>query len=244
MRNVCLVAVSALALFATPALAREPEGAADKADKPAPEAGKPEQPIIRKDLTAEDVVATPATDLNLTKNEIPPLLVSAEERPYALSGLTGCRQIAAAIGELDGVLGEDIDLPQEQNRRMQPGRVAQSVVGMFIPFRGLIREISGANAHDRELQAAVMAGVARRSFLKGVGQTKGCRYPARSATMEVFNARMAALNAEPPTPARTAEADAEKTRSLDGEQPTPARGCGGNASGQRYVSQPVVQRTD
>ena len=39
------------------------------------------------------------------------------------------------------------------------GSVAKSVVGALIPFRGVIREISGANKHEREFQDAIMAGV-------------------------------------------------------------------------------------
>ena len=45
----------------------------------------------------------------------------------------------------------------------------------------LIREISGANEQDRRLLLAVQAGFARRAFLKGFGQARGCRYPARAA---------------------------------------------------------------
>jgi hypothetical protein len=201
-------------------------------------AAEPETPVTQKDLTATDVVATPATDLNLRKNEIPALLLTAQERPYTLRGLVSCQQIAAEIGEFDRVLGDDVDLPQEGGRRVQPGRMAQSVVGSLIPFRGLIREATGANAHERSLQSAVLAGVARRSFLKGIGQGKGCRYPARAATLEVFNARMAALNegAEPP---RARPADAEPA---PGTAPRESRND--DARGTRYVSRPVIQRTN
>jgi hypothetical protein len=160
-----LLALSAATLFAMPAVAREP--------------GKP---ISQQDVSAVDVAATPANDLNLRKEEIPPLLIAAEQHPYSLSGLGNCRRLTAAVGGLDAVLGDDVDFPQADDRRIRPGRVAQSVVGSFIPFRGLIREISGASEHDRQLQTAILAGVARRSFLKGTGQARGCRYPARAAT--------------------------------------------------------------
>ena len=216
MRKMTLLALSMLAL--TSATAQAEPGVADQPDKP----------ITQKDVTATDVIATPATDLNLKKDEIPALLVAAQERPYALRGLDNCRQLAAAIGDLDAVLGEDVDVPQTEGRRTSPGRVAQSVVGSFIPFRGLIREVSGANSRDRALQAAILSGVARRSFLKGIGQGKGCRYPARSATLDVFNARMAALE-EGRDPPRAKPADAE---------PASDRG---NSRAVRYVSRPVVQ---
>ncbi len=175
-----LAVTAALAMFAAmPALSAEPD-----------------KPVTKKDVTAGDVVATPVTDLNLRKGEVPPLLIAAGQRPYALSGLGGCQQLAAAIGELDAVLGDDIDVPQLGERRTTPGRVAQSVVGSFIPFRGLIREVSGASSRDKELQAAIWAGIARRSFLKGVGETRGCRYPARSVTPEVYARRMTELETQ------------------------------------------------
>jgi hypothetical protein len=99
-----------------------------------------------------------------------------------------CAHIAAAVGELDAILGEDIDVTYARNQRIAPGRTAQAALGSFIPFRGLIREVSGASAHERRLQAAIYAGTARRAFLKGVGQQRGCRYPARSATLQVIAA--------------------------------------------------------
>lgn len=217
MRKMSWLAFSAFALAASPALAQS---------------GEPEKPITQKDVTAKDVVSTPATDLNLKKDEIPAILLAAEERPYTLSGLSTCRQLATAIGELDSVLGEDVDVPQTEGKRTTPGRVAQSVVGSFIPFRGLIREVSGANSRDRALQAAILSGVARRSFLKGIGQGKGCRYPARSATLDVFNERLAALE-EGREPPRARPADAEPTSSSRSD-----------TRAVRYVSRPMVQRAD
>ena len=226
MHRLPSAGVLALLLLTTPALATQPE-----------------TPITQKDLSARDVVATPATDLNLGQDEIPALLVAAEERPYTLRGLASCQHIAAEIARFDALLGEDIDLPKEGGRRVQPGRMARSVVGSLIPFRGLIREVSGANAHDRALQEAVLAGVGRRAFLKGVGEKQGCRYPARSATLEVFNQRMAALStgAEPP---RLSPDDAEPAPAAAPAPPAVREAASGSpGSAVRYVSRPVVQRT-
>jgi hypothetical protein len=202
MRRVLFFIASTLALLGTPVLAGEP----DKTQAP-------DKPLADRDVGAKEVVETPATDLNIKKEPIPMLLVAAEQRPYRLSGIGTCQQIAAAIREFDTVLGDDLDLPQTDNRRMTPGRVAQSVVGAFIPFRGVIREASGANQHDRDMQAAVLAGVARRSFLKGIGQGKGCRYPARSATLDISNRRLPALDTKRET-RKTGAADAA-ARSAD-----------------------------
>jgi hypothetical protein len=168
MHRLIIVSLSALALSATPAVSREP--------------ARPDKPITDREVNAVDVATTPMTDLNIRKEEIPQLVIDAQLKPYDLNGLKSCRQIAAMVGQFDAVLGDDLDLPQVEGDRVSPGRVAQSVVGSFIPFRGIIREVSGANDQRRRMQLAIEAGMARRAFLKGVGQERGCRYPARSAT--------------------------------------------------------------
>lgn len=178
-RMVRIIPLVVLAFMAAPALA-------------APE---PEKPITQRDPSAVDVIATPASDLNLKKGEIPAILLSAQNAPYDLTGLRGCRDLAAEVGRLDAVLGEDIDIAQAPSRRLSAGKVAQSVVGSFIPFRGVIREISGANEQDRRLQLAIYSGSSRRSFLKGVGLQRGCPWPARSATPAML-ARIAERNAD------------------------------------------------
>jgi hypothetical protein len=191
--------------------------------KPA-EAKEPDKPVSDREPSMGDAMATPASDLNLKKDTIPPLLLTAQERPYTLVGLRRCPEIAAAVGELDAVLGPDVDLPVEARNRMTAGRVAQAAVGSFIPFRGLIREISGANEQERKIQTAVQAGVARRAYLKGVGEARGCRYPARSAGP----ADIAALVAPP----AQAQAEAKPERKPSRKQ---------RSKGVTFTSEPVVQ---
>jgi hypothetical protein len=229
MRSVTLSIVSTLALFATPVLAGEPNK-----DQESDKTQEPDKPVTNHEVGAKEVIETPTTDLNITKTHIPLVLVAAQQQPYTLSGLGTCQRLAAGIGELDAVLGDDLDLPRSNGKATSPGRVAQSVVNSFIPFSGVIREVSGANAHDREMQAAILAGVARRSFLKGVGQAKGCRYPARSATLSMINQKAATLNADVKHhPAREADAEAKT------EQPSR-----GDTATVHYVSRPKVQQTD
>ncbi len=168
----------ALALSAVPASARDEE---------------PRQ-VNDDTVTARDVAITPIEDLNLENDEIPPLLLAAQADPYAYKGFKRCNQYTAAITELDQVLGPDFDLTQPDERALSAGGVAKSVVGALIPFRGVIRELSGANKHQRQFQDAIMAGVMRRAFLKGMGLKLGCKYPARPAD-EVTRARMAGQQA-------------------------------------------------
>ncbi|HTN14240.1 MAG TPA: hypothetical protein VL094_05490 [Sphingomonadaceae bacterium] len=160
-----MAAVAACALLASPAAARDQD-----------------KPITDDTVTARDVAITPIEDLNLEKDEIPPLLQSAQANPYSLAGLNRCSKIIVAVDELNAVLGPDFDVATADERNMTVGSVAKSVVGALIPFRGVIREISGANKHEREFQDAIVAGVMRRAFLKGVGLKLGCSYPARPAS--------------------------------------------------------------
>jgi hypothetical protein len=218
MRSALFVAVAGLALGTVPAIAQQRPADAKTAE--------PAKPITQQDVGAKDVALTPLSDLNLRKGEIPQLLLDAQDDPYTLAGMARCPQIAAAVGELDAVLGDDIDVAQAKKQSMSAGRVAQSVAGSFIPFRGVIREISGANSQERKVQAAIYAGTARRAFLKGIGQQRGCRYPARSATPQIIAA---------------AEAEAAAAENAK-HQPKPQHTRGGNSSA-RTVSHPVVQKT-
>lgn len=211
MRFLAGLPVCAALLCAFPALAAQEAANAEKVEKP----------VTERDVSAVDVAATPVSDLNLRKDEIPPLLLAAQLRPYDTTGLNRCDRIAAAVGNLDAVLGEDVDMPATNQGGIKPGRVAQSVVGAFIPFRGVIRELSGANAQERKLQAAITAGIARRSFLKGYGQSRGCRYPARGAVLAAV---------VEPGPGR-ARQERERARTSAARAP----------GAVKFVSEPVVQ---
>jgi len=191
------VAALALALLPTPAFARDQD-----------------EPVIARTPDAEDVAMTPVTDLNLKKDEIPPALIAATINPYASADIKKCSDISSAIALLDGALGPDMDVAQPDSERVSAGAVAKSVVASFIPFRGVIRELTGAADHQREFETAIYAGAVRRGFLKGLGQQMKCQYPARPAF-----ARVAAL---PPASKKGAVA----AQSSDGTA---------------FVSQPVVQ---
>ena len=129
---------------------------------------------------AKEVAKTPLRDLNIDGRDIPPVLLAAMQNPYDAAGLKNCNAIIADIAALDMVLGADYDIAEDDgNDRLSEGRIGQSVVGSFIPFRGILREVTGAASNDRTLRAAYTAGMARRAFLKGLGMGRGCKYPAR-----------------------------------------------------------------
>lgn len=187
MRKIWLMVGVAGCLAALPAQAQQDQkAAADKTEKA-------EKPITNGNPNLVDAAKTPLSDLNIDKKDIPPTLTNAITEPYTLAGLKSCKTLGSAVTELDAILGPDIEMPQEEREKLSSGRIAQWVVARFIPFRGLIREISGANDQDLQLRTAVQAGMARRAFLKGVGEARGCKYPARPAPASLIAARKAEI---------------------------------------------------
>lgn len=129
---------------------------------------------------AKEVAKTPLRDLNVDRREIPAVLVKAAAAPYAVTGLGQCAGLVREIAALDAVLGADYDISDgDGHDRWSEGRIGQSIVGSMIPFRGVLREVTGAAKNEREVQAAYVAGMVRRAFLKGWGMGRGCAYPAR-----------------------------------------------------------------
>ncbi|MGB3844406.1 hypothetical protein EAO27_19070 [Sphingopyxis sp. YF1] len=137
--------------------------------------GAPEQSTIKE--TANSVTEP------FDGKEVPPKLLAIQGDPYSLAGFGKCAAIIREVEELNAVLGPDInervDESLAKKREKTAGRVAGNVAGSFIPFGGLIGEVTGANAERRRYAIAVYAGTVRRGFLKGVGIERGCKAPAR-----------------------------------------------------------------
>lgn len=129
-----------------------------------------------------EIVSQPARDVGAARTKIPPVLAAAKADPYGISGLSTCPQIRAAIGELSAALGPDFELGSDKKEN-KAGKLAEAggktVVNAFIPFRGLVREISGAAPAQRRLNAAIDAGFARRGFLRGMAYARKCPHDAR-----------------------------------------------------------------
>jgi hypothetical protein len=172
--------------------------------------------VDQPNVKAVDVMTKPLSDLNLKKGEVPPILLAARESPYDLAGLRTCRAIQNEVGQLNAALGDDIDVSIEKTRNEKRGNavgnVAKSVISAFIPFDGVIRELSGAAANDRQMQVLLYAGASRRAFLKGYGQARGCRYPARAATARDVAAVALSREAASEEPAKKATKKPRKKR--------------------------------
>ena len=176
MRRVIYATACGCALFAAPAIAQTA--------------------VAPANVRAEDVAMSPLSDLNVRKKNVPVVLDMAMAKPYDLAGIKSCKGLTTAIMDLDAALGDDIDVATGEKSDMEKagnsaGAIAKSVLGSFIPFRGVVRELSGANAQEKLWDRALYAGTARRAFLKGMGEQRGCAWPARSATPAVL-ARLSA----------------------------------------------------
>ncbi|THD70743.1 hypothetical protein, partial [Phenylobacterium sp.] len=130
------------------------------------------------------VAESPLRDLNVLRTKIPPALLQAMADPYDRPGAGRCTDLLDGLGPLDDALGDDLDAPtQKEEGMVEKGRmtaltVASGAASDVIPFRGWIRKLSGAEQHDRYVQAAITAGAVRRAYLKGLGEAKGCNPPA------------------------------------------------------------------
>ncbi|WP_290754853.1 hypothetical protein [Henriciella sp.] len=133
-----------------------------------------------------EAALSPLEDLNLRKDEIPPVLADIDN-PYAVSQTLGCEDITSRLAELDAVLPPDWDAAHERQEDSSLsdkaadtasdgvlGVVASEARGL-IPYRGWVRRLSGANSHDKKVKAALERGNAQRTYLKAIGRMKSCK---------------------------------------------------------------------
>lgn len=128
--------------------------------------------------SAGRIASQPVRDVGVARTDIPPVLQAAAADPYSLKGIKSCRDVSNAFHALTDVIGPDykVGATRKENR---VGKLAEAggktVVNSVIPFRGLVREVTGAAPAQRRLERAVTAGYARRGFLRGVHQTRKCK---------------------------------------------------------------------
>jgi hypothetical protein len=142
--------------------------------------GEKDKPTTSRAL---DAATQPVEDINLKKDEIPQDLLDILDDPYSLKGIRKCTEVRAAVEKLDAVLGPDLDVQIAEDKGKKRADTVLRLSGNFLsnlilPFRGIVREISGSAENQRRYKAAIVTGVARRSFLKGYGASKGCKPPA------------------------------------------------------------------
>lgn len=134
---------------------------------------------------ATKAATTPLRDMNLVKDAIPPVLLAAQSRPYAVPDDARCENIQAQILALDEALGPDLDVPATSEKPGLIERGTEEAKGSLIkaigrttesalPLRSWVRKLSGAERHARQALAAITAGTIRRGFLKGIKTARDC----------------------------------------------------------------------
>ena len=167
-----LAASALLAVVPTSALLAQDSGRDRRDDK---------EQTKKRDTTGDDareVVSQPVRDVGIERTKIPPLLVEVSQDPYGTYGTANCRQLTSGITALNGVLGPDFTASPQAKKTNIAKAGGAAVVNSLIPFRGLVREVSGAGPADRRLEAAIDAGLARRGYLRGLAVSRGCKVPA------------------------------------------------------------------
>jgi hypothetical protein len=129
--------------------------------------------------------ATPLADLNVTREDVPDVLLAALKNPYQVPASQNCVALSLEIRALDEVLGADLDTavsPTDPSLMRRASSLAQDqAVGALqrtaeglIPFRGWVRKLSGAERHSKHVSACIAAGSVRRAFLKGFAAAQNC----------------------------------------------------------------------
>jgi hypothetical protein len=134
--------------------------------------------------SVQGAVASPLRDVNVLRTKIPPILLEAQADPYRRPYPATCESLIAEIRPLSQALGADLDEEAvDEDDLLDQGRTTAlgAVAGLaqdVIPFRGWVRQLSGAERHDKTVQSAIIAGGVRRAYLKGLGEARGCNPPA------------------------------------------------------------------
>lgn len=138
--------------------------------------------------------ATPLADLNVTREDVPDVLLAALKNPYQLPASQNCVALSLEIRALDDVLGADLDTavsPTDPSlMRRASSLVQDQAVGALqrtaeglIPFRGWVSKLSGAERYSKHVSACIAAGSVRRAFLKGFAAAQHCAWRDAAGTV-------------------------------------------------------------
>jgi len=123
---------------------------------------------------AAQVKAGSESGLGLTGADVPPLLKDIKAEPYQAPTAPACLTIPFELQQINELIGADIDTPPEHQDKSLTDRGAQMARGL-LPYGGVVRFVTGANKKDQELREAVLAGYARRGYLRGVQANLKCQ---------------------------------------------------------------------
>jgi len=121
-----------------------------------------------------DAIGEPFRDAGWTRENPPEVLIRAAAAPYALPTDTECSAILNEIAALDLVLGPDLDDPvarEDEPDLDASGLLSRAIGGVLgLPYRSIVRRLSGASGRERVLRDAILAGMVRRAFLRGLSR--------------------------------------------------------------------------
>lgn len=113
--------------------------------------------------------------LGISGPKTPAALQGIVAAPYALPSGPDCAVMAREIAALDKILGPDVDAVAAS--RDATGDAVGSAMRGVIPYRWVMRLMTQAGRRARDLRLAVLAGTARRAYLKGVRLGLACQPP-------------------------------------------------------------------
>jgi len=139
------------------------------------------------------ILNQPLDDLNISGDDIPPLLIATAKAPYAPPTRADCAGLAAEVDALTILLGPDLApvtsadnkaIVNEDSANDAAWDAARSAAVGWIPFRGVVRFVTGADRREARVKHAILTGFVRRAYLKGLAQSGHCpsQAPARSAS--------------------------------------------------------------
>lgn len=137
-----------------------------------------------KNKEDNSIISQPLKDIGFMKKNIPPALAQITD-PYATPQGIDCNYINYQITQLDEVLGpEKVRDSNIDDRTIgeKSGAIASSAASeavksaatSWIPARGLVRKITGAEKADNSMKKAVELGKIRRGYLRGLAKAKNC----------------------------------------------------------------------
>ena len=137
--------------------------------------------LSSKDKTTTEkvgrAVVTPLSDLNMVQEKIPAILKEANKEPYIWAGELECSALKKELLVLDEALDLGGTVTEKDKTLLNRGlgfaenqgvSAVQKTMEGFVPFRGWVRKLSGAERHSKEVSGAIQAGTMRRSYIKGI----------------------------------------------------------------------------
>ncbi|MBS0363161.1 MAG: hypothetical protein JSR98_17425 [Proteobacteria bacterium] len=137
-------------------------------------------PVWAQASNGNNNVSNLGTNLGLTGADVPPMLALVKADPYKAPVAPACDTIPAEILQLSNLLGPDLDSGVAAPEQTLTQRGVEAAKG-FVPYSGVVRFVTGANKKDKDMHEAILAGYARRGFLRGMEINLKCGAAAQAA---------------------------------------------------------------